>query len=61
MNCSRIHSARLHGQEWKEVRNKFRVIRGRVEKTLVDMGYMDGRKCKAVGKRIYYTELSDCH
>ena len=37
---------RLHGQEWKEVRNKFRVIRGRVEKTLVEMGYMDEENAK---------------
>ena len=36
----------LYGQEWKNERNKFRVIRGRVEKTLVEMGYMDAENAK---------------
>ena len=36
----------LHGKEWKEERNKFRVFRGRVEKTLVEMGYMDEDNAK---------------
>ncbi|MCD7882907.1 MAG: BREX system P-loop protein BrxC [Lachnospiraceae bacterium] len=36
----------LYGQEWKSVRNKFRTIRGRVEKTLVEMGYMDEDNAK---------------
>ncbi|MCD7763957.1 MAG: BREX system P-loop protein BrxC [Lachnospiraceae bacterium] len=36
----------LYGQDWKTVRNKFRTIRGRVEKTLVEMGYMDEDNAK---------------
>lgn len=36
----------LNGKGWKEERNKFRVIRGRVEKTLVEMGYMDEDNAK---------------
>lgn len=36
----------LFGQEWKAERNKFRVIRGRVENTLTTMGYMDEENAK---------------
>lgn len=36
----------LYEQDWKAVRNKFRTSRGRVEKTLVEMGYMDEENAK---------------